>query len=190
MRLNCYFFRLLTWHHSFLYLFLYILLSTTCMLNLLWRWWYWLIVCWVWIVVVWMKFSVVFSSSRRRQPLKTKQTKVIVSMLDYPFTLAGAINKRWEGFYHIISHNENTRTHASSQTLTSVINFLSVLPRVEGDNSLSEYMKVTFGREVSYLTEGIKLKHVRDVWLLIKYTQADLLMRKRQVNMSLVDILG
>ena len=74
--------------------------------------------------------------------------------------------------------------------LQVVINFLSLLPTVEGDNSLSEYMKVTFGREVSYLTERIKLKHVRDVWLLIKYTQADLLMRKHQVNISLVDILG
>ena len=130
-----------------------------------------------------MKFSVVFSSSRRRQPLKTKQTKVIVSMLDYPFTLlqvpltkdekasiTSSLTMRIPELTHHLKH------------LQVVINFLSVLPTVEGDNSLSEYMKVTFGREVSYLTEGIKLKHVRDVWLLIKYTQADLLMRKHQVN--------
>lgn len=79
----------------------------------------------------------------------------------------------------------NMRIPTLSQNLKDlqvIINFLSVLPRIERDNSLSEYMKTTFGREkISYLSDNIRLKHVRDVWLLIKYYQTDLLMKQNQV---------
>ncbi|XP_067936897.1 E3 ubiquitin-protein ligase rnf213-alpha-like [Watersipora subatra] len=60
------------------------------------------------------------------------------------------------------------------------ITFLAAMSHVQGDNSLAEYMYATFGKEPSYLSKDVKLKHVKHVWLLVKYTQTDLLMRQFQ----------
>ncbi|XP_067937583.1 E3 ubiquitin-protein ligase rnf213-alpha-like [Watersipora subatra] len=64
--------------------------------------------------------------------------------------------------------------------LKVVINFLSVMTHIDGEESLDEYMNSTFGRESGYLSKDVKLKHVKHVWLLVKYTQADLLMKQFQ----------
>jgi len=81
---------------------------------------------------------------------------------------------------NMLSLNMQTLTH-NLKELRIVINFLSAMKHLERDNSLLEYMEATFGRVPSYLTNGIKLKHVAHVWLVVKFTQTDLLMRKQQV---------
>ena len=65
--------------------------------------------------------------------------------------------------------------------LKVVINFLSVMSHIEQENSLGDYMKATFGRYPDYLSGDIKLKHVKHVWLVVKYVQTDLLKRQHQV---------
>ena len=68
---------------------------------------------------------------------------------------------------------------ANLKDLKVAINFLYGT-KIEEDKSLAEYMQ-SFARDLSYLPDTIKLKHIRDVWLLIKYVQTDLLMLQRQV---------
>ena len=72
------------------------------------------------------------------------------------------------------------------QTLTAYLKDLNVAinfvagTKIEEDKPLAEYMQ-SFARDLSYLPDTIKLRHIRDVWLLIKYELADLLMREHQV---------
>ncbi|KAF6032078.1 hypothetical protein EB796_009578 [Bugula neritina] len=69
---------------------------------------------------------------------------------------------------------------AHLKDLQVIINILSVAPHIEGEDSLAEYMKETFGREPEYLSQEIRIKHVKHVWLLLKYAQTDLLMKQHQ----------
>lgn len=72
---------------------------------------------------------------------------------------------------------------AHLKELKIVINFLSALPNIEEDSSLKEYIDATFGRgPPEYLSKEIKLKHVKHVWLIVKYAQTDLFMRNKQVQ--------
>ena len=63
--------------------------------------------------------------------------------------------------------------------LKVAINFLYGT-KIEEDKSLAEFM-ASFAKDLTYLPDTIKLRHVRDVWLLLKYCQTDLLMRQHQV---------
>ena len=74
---------------------------------------------------------------------------------------------------------------AHLKELKVVINFLSVLTHVEREDSLFEYMEATFGREPDHLSKEVKLKHVKHVWLVVKYAQIDLLMKKNQVSITM-----
>ena len=65
--------------------------------------------------------------------------------------------------------------------LKIIINYLSVMSHVEADKPLTEYMGATFGKEPGYLSSDVKLKHVKHVYLIVKYTQTDLLMGQFQV---------
>ena len=76
------------------------------------------------------------------------------------------------------------------QTLTSyikdvmtIISYLTVMPQVDMDQPLSKFMKDTLElkRLPNYLIDDIKLKHVQNVWLLLRFTQTDSLMRNDQV---------
>lgn len=69
--------------------------------------------------------------------------------------------------------------------LEVLINFLSVQAHVERDDSVVGYMESMFGAEPAYLSNQVKLKHVKHVWLLVKYRQTDLLKRQHQVRFLL-----
>jgi len=69
--------------------------------------------------------------------------------------------------------------------LKVAINFLYGT-KIEEDKSLAEYMQ-SFAKDLTYLPDSIKLRHVRDVWLLIKYTQTDLLLKHRQEPFDDID---
>ena len=66
--------------------------------------------------------------------------------------------------------------------MTVTINFLSTLPHIEREVSLYQYMRTTLGHSPAYLSDDITLKHVRDVWLLIKYTQVEQLLQRSEVG--------
>ncbi|KAF6041591.1 hypothetical protein EB796_000104 [Bugula neritina] len=84
------------------------------------------------------------------------------------------------------------RTHVATlkgklKELEVIINFLSLKTHIEGEDSLAEYMKETFGREPEYLSQEIRIKHVKHVWLLLKYAQTDLLMKQKQEPFGGID---
>jgi len=66
--------------------------------------------------------------------------------------------------------------------LNIIINYLSVMPEYDSEQSLKSFMKTTIGSVPKYLTDDIKLKHVLHVWTLLKYAQADSLMHDEQVT--------
>lgn len=51
------------------------------------------------------------------------------------------------------------------------------------EQSLLTFMKSIFGgaREFVYLTPDVKMKHVKHVWFILRFTQAGLLTNQRQV---------
>ena len=76
------------------------------------------------------------------------------------------------------------------QTLTSylkdlmkIISYLTVMQHIDMERSLGQFMSNVLELEKSpaYLKGDIQLRHVRDVWLLLKYTQTDTLLRNEQV---------
>lgn len=70
--------------------------------------------------------------------------------------------------------------------LMTIISYLTVMPHVAMDQPLSNFMKDTLDlkRMPNYLNDDIKLMHVQSVWLLLRFTQTDSLMRNDQVGVS------
>ncbi|XP_067935230.1 E3 ubiquitin-protein ligase rnf213-alpha-like [Watersipora subatra] len=64
--------------------------------------------------------------------------------------------------------------------LKIVINLLTVMSDIDGEKPLTEYIDYVFGREAEYLSKTVKLKHVKQTWLLIKYNQTELHMAQDQ----------
>lgn len=68
------------------------------------------------------------------------------------------------------------------KNLTVTINFLSTLPHIAREVTLYKYMRTTLGHRPAYLPDDVTLKHVRDVWLVIKYAQVESLINREQVG--------
>lgn len=70
---------------------------------------------------------------------------------------------------------------AHLKQLKVVINYLSAMAHIDRDKPLKEYIIATFGKDPEYLPADAQLRHVKHVWLLVKYVQTDLLKRQHQV---------
>ena len=77
------------------------------------------------------------------------------------------------------------------QTLTShlkdlmkIISYLTVMQHVDMERPLGQFMKEVLGLDEApgYMNSEAKLKHVKHVWLLLKFTQTDSLMKNDQVT--------
>lgn len=68
--------------------------------------------------------------------------------------------------------------------LMKIISYLSVMPHVDMNQPLGEFMKKTLDQKKvpNYLKAEIQLKHVRSVWILLKHAQTDSFMRNKQVS--------
>lgn len=75
--------------------------------------------------------------------------------------------------------------------LQVILNILAInpLPVVWSDSLHSAMMRAFPGSDESrfvYLMDNFCLKHIKHIWLIVKYTQADEFMRKNKVNCFLI----
>lgn len=70
---------------------------------------------------------------------------------------------------------------ANLKDLKVIINYMSVMQYIHREKPLAEDIQALFGHAPAYLAPEIQLKHVRHVWVLVKFAQTDMLMSQHQV---------